>query len=238
MANKDANLHRPRGSLAAGRWSVDLDPAAAGWTWTSLKVLTLGPGETQQLDTGPCEMLVLPLAGACTRDLRRPAARPGRAGQRVRRAERLRLPAKGGARRDHQRGRRPVRAARRRAPAGTCRCGTARPVTWRSNCAARVPARGRSTTSAPRTRSRPTGCSPARSSRPAGNWSSYPPHKHDEDRPGESVLEEIYYFEIRDASASAAGRTRPSHRSVTSASTGPRSGPSTCSPRYAAATSS
>jgi len=32
---------------------------------------------------------------------------------------------------------------------------------------------------------------------PAGNWSSYPPHKHDQDRPGEeSVLEEIYYFEI------------------------------------------
>ncbi|MQA96783.1 MAG: 5-deoxy-glucuronate isomerase [Streptosporangiales bacterium] len=31
---------------------------------------------------------------------------------------------------------------------------------------------------------------------PAGNWSSYPPHKHDEDRPGECVLEEIYYFEV------------------------------------------
>ncbi len=31
---------------------------------------------------------------------------------------------------------------------------------------------------------------------PGGNWSSYPPHKHDEDRPGESVLEEVYYFEI------------------------------------------
>jgi 5-deoxy-glucuronate isomerase len=31
---------------------------------------------------------------------------------------------------------------------------------------------------------------------PAGNWSSYPPHKHDKDRPGESVLEEIYYFEV------------------------------------------
>lgn len=31
---------------------------------------------------------------------------------------------------------------------------------------------------------------------PAGNWSSYPPHKHDENRPGtESRLEEIYYFE-------------------------------------------
>ena len=32
---------------------------------------------------------------------------------------------------------------------------------------------------------------------PAGNWSSYPPHKHDEERDGvETELEEIYYFEI------------------------------------------
>jgi 5-deoxy-glucuronate isomerase len=31
---------------------------------------------------------------------------------------------------------------------------------------------------------------------PAGNWSSYPPHKHDEDRPGEAILEEIYYFRL------------------------------------------
>jgi 5-deoxy-glucuronate isomerase len=30
---------------------------------------------------------------------------------------------------------------------------------------------------------------------PAGNWSSYPPHKHDEDHPpGEVVLEEVYYY--------------------------------------------
>ncbi|MER7733786.1 5-deoxy-glucuronate isomerase [Streptomyces erythrochromogenes] len=32
---------------------------------------------------------------------------------------------------------------------------------------------------------------------PGGNWSSYPPHKHDEHLPGEeSRLEEIYWFEI------------------------------------------
>jgi 5-deoxy-glucuronate isomerase len=30
---------------------------------------------------------------------------------------------------------------------------------------------------------------------PAGSWSSYPPHKHDEDRPPEEVeLEEVYYY--------------------------------------------
>jgi 5-deoxy-glucuronate isomerase len=30
---------------------------------------------------------------------------------------------------------------------------------------------------------------------PAGHWSTYPPHKHDEDRPGvERALEELYYY--------------------------------------------
>ena len=33
---------------------------------------------------------------------------------------------------------------------------------------------------------------------PAGNWSSWPPHKHDvDDMPGEAVLEEVYYYELR-----------------------------------------
>jgi 5-deoxy-glucuronate isomerase len=42
---------------------------------------------------------------------------------------------------------------------------------------------------------------------PAGNWSSYPPHKHDEEREGvETSLEEIYYFELRtEPGAPAAG---------------------------------
>src|ERR1022692_1204358 len=60
-----SNLHRPSGSLAAGRWSVDLDQAGAGWAWSSLRGLTLGPGESHGLAPGPQEMLVLPLAGSC-----------------------------------------------------------------------------------------------------------------------------------------------------------------------------
>lgn len=32
---------------------------------------------------------------------------------------------------------------------------------------------------------------------PGGNWSSYPPHKHDTPGGEEAVLEEIYYFEVR-----------------------------------------
>src|SRR6266542_6690062 len=34
---------------------------------------------------------------------------------------------------------------------------------------------------------------------PAGNWSSYPPHKHDtDDYPRETLLEETYYYRLRD----------------------------------------
>lgn len=39
---------------------------------------------------------------------------------------------------------------------------------------------------------------------PAGNWSSYPPHKHDEENAGETALEEIYYFETQVAAGSSA----------------------------------
>jgi 5-deoxy-glucuronate isomerase len=42
---------------------------------------------------------------------------------------------------------------------------------------------------------------------PAGNWSSYPPHKHDEDHPpGEVVLEETYYFRTASPEAFAVQR--------------------------------
>jgi 5-deoxy-glucuronate isomerase len=33
---------------------------------------------------------------------------------------------------------------------------------------------------------------------PGGNWSSYPPHKHEHDRDDEAELEETYYYRLRD----------------------------------------
>jgi 5-deoxy-glucuronate isomerase len=42
---------------------------------------------------------------------------------------------------------------------------------------------------------------------PAGSWSSYPPHKHDEDRPPhEVVLEEVYYYRAPSPEAFAVQR--------------------------------
>ena len=50
---------------------------------------------------------------------------------------------------------------------------------------------------------------------PAGNWSSYPPHKHDEDDPpGEVVLEETYYYRTTKPEAFAVQRLYSSRHAV------------------------
>jgi 5-deoxy-glucuronate isomerase len=50
---------------------------------------------------------------------------------------------------------------------------------------------------------------------PSGNWSSYPPHKHDEDRPpGEVVLEETYYYRTAKPEAFAFQRLYSPERDV------------------------
>jgi 5-deoxy-glucuronate isomerase len=202
--NKDAQLHRPSGSLTAGRWSVDLDQAAAAWAWASLRVLNLGPGQTQPLDTGRCEMLVLPLAGSCTVtcDGQR-LELAGRASvfdglsdfaylPRAARAEitstaggRFALP---GAVADRDL---PVRYG----PAGEVGVE----LRGTGSCSRQV---NNFCTEAAFEADRLLACEVIT---PAGNWSSYPPHKHDEERPGESVLEEIYYFQIRDGTGGRPG---------------------------------
>jgi 5-deoxy-glucuronate isomerase len=49
---------------------------------------------------------------------------------------------------------------------------------------------------------------------PSGNWSSWPPHKHDvDDMPGEAVLEEIYHYRFRRAEAWAIQRVYRADRS-------------------------
>jgi 5-deoxy-glucuronate isomerase len=50
---------------------------------------------------------------------------------------------------------------------------------------------------------------------PEGNWSSYPPHKHDEDRlPEESYLEETYYHKINPGHGFAVQRVYTDDRSL------------------------
>jgi 5-deoxy-glucuronate isomerase len=50
---------------------------------------------------------------------------------------------------------------------------------------------------------------------PGGNWSSYPPHKHDDATTiGEAELEEIYYYRIQGESGFGVHRTYTADRSI------------------------
>ena len=188
-------LHLPAGTAPGGPFVTELTPEACGWTYSSLRVLELGLGAEAAFRTGPDEMLVLPLAGACsvTADGEefglhgRPdvfsrvtdfAYLPIDAAVTVRSAAGGRFALPG------------ARAGRRLPP----RYGPAEQVP--------VEIRG----SGQATRQVNNFCAPdafetdrltsVEVLTPAGNWSSYPPHKHDQARPGEAVLEEIYYFEV------------------------------------------
>jgi 5-deoxy-glucuronate isomerase len=49
---------------------------------------------------------------------------------------------------------------------------------------------------------------------PEGNWSSYPPHKHDQASDTEAELEEIYYFEVKGENGYGIHRTYTADRDI------------------------
>jgi 5-deoxy-glucuronate isomerase len=181
-------------------------PARARWRFASLRVFALAPGERRALATGEDELLVLPLAGSCVvRCGDHAFALEGRRSVWTRVSDFAYVPrdttfevasAEGGE------FALPAAPARRRldprygpaegAPVEVRGAGDAtRQVT--NLCTPETFATDRLTVVEVLT--------------PAGNWSSYPPHKHDEARAGEAVLEEIYYFRIRGAHGFGIHRT-------------------------------
>jgi 5-deoxy-glucuronate isomerase len=203
------NLHRPRGSLTSGKWEVSLIQEQAGWDWSSLRVLALGAGESVEFWTGQDELLVLPLAGSCVVSCQGQVIElAGRASVFAGVSDFVYLPrdanvhisavgdggryALPGARADHDL---PVRYG----PAA----GVGIELRGAGSCSRQV---NNFCTESAFECDRLIACEVIT---PAGNWSSYPPHKHDEDRDGESVLEEIYYFELADGGRESAASHSP-----------------------------
>jgi 5-deoxy-glucuronate isomerase len=56
------SLHHPSGSLAVDDLAVSLTPAGAGWTFVGLVVVSLAPGVERSIDLGGNEGVVLPLS--------------------------------------------------------------------------------------------------------------------------------------------------------------------------------
>ena len=188
-------LHLPAGERSAQGDLLAITPESAGWRFSGLRVLRLLPGTAHVIDTGPDEALVLPLSGAC--EVRCGGERftlHGRSSVFDRVSDFAYVPMGAVveiASRDGGDFALPsARARRALAPA--------------YGAAEKVPVEVRGAGAA--TRQVNNFCAPGvfETDRltcvevltPAGNWSSYPPHKHDEEGPGEAVLEEIYYFRI------------------------------------------
>jgi len=184
-------LHREAGSTAEGPFEVVVTPETAGWGYSGLRVLALDGTET--VTTGDAETLVLPLSGSCTVHVDGETFElAGRTGVFDAATDFAYLP------RDAEatitgtgRFALPSAKTRKRLPA---RYGPAKdvPVELRGagNCSRQV-----NNYCLPHTfdADQLLVCEVLT---PGGNWSSYPPHKHDEAREGESELEEIYYFEV------------------------------------------
>ena len=194
----DHQLFLRRGSTGEGAFSLVVTPERAGWAYSGLRVLELPPGGTHTWATGDDEVLVLPLSGSArvTCD-----------------AQTFEL-----------KGRRDVFSrvsdfcyAPREATVSVASDGGGVFAVPSARCARRLPPRYGPAEDVPvelrgagqSSRQVSNFCSPEAFDcdkliavevlTPGGNWSSYPPHKHDAPGPSEAVLEEIYYFEIDEA---------------------------------------
>ena len=190
----DDKLYLRHGTSEDGAFSLVVTPEQAGWAHSGLRVLTLPPGGTHTWATGQDEILVLPLSGS---------AEVACAGQSFALT-----------------GRRSVFSrvsdfcyAPRDATVTVTSAGGGVFAIPSARCANRLPPRYGPAEEVPvelrgagqASRQVNNFCSPEAFEcdkliavevlTPGGNWSSYPPHKHDETRADEAELEEIYYFE-------------------------------------------
>jgi 5-deoxy-glucuronate isomerase len=189
--------YHPAGTLEAGGASVALDPAGAGWTYCGLEVRTLAPGVGHELVTGKRELAVLPLSGG--------AVVVEVEGRRLELAGRTSVFA---AVTDWAYV--PIDAEVRLSSAAGAEVALSSAIATRRFDPARLDAaavpveiRG----AGPATRQVTNFMAPdvfdgadklmcVELLTPSGNWSSYPPHRHDDSPECPTNNEEIYYFRI------------------------------------------
>jgi 5-deoxy-glucuronate isomerase len=174
---------------------LSISPAEAGWRFSGLRVAELPAGGHLSFATGDMETIVLPLQGSCTVSCDGVEFTvQGRADVFTAVSDFAYVP------RDAEVDVRTETGGRFAFPSAKAR----RRLTPRYRAAADVPVELRGAGAASRQVN--NFCSPdafetdrliaVEVLTPGGNWSSYPPHKHDVQTETESQLEEIYYFEV------------------------------------------
>ncbi|WP_375002345.1 5-deoxy-glucuronate isomerase [Aeromicrobium sp. CTD01-1L150] len=183
------------GEATQAPFTLVVDPASAGWDRTGLRVLALDAGESHTVATGDAETLVLSLAGSAEVTVDGLSfTLAGRAGVFSGPSDLVYAP------RDAELTVTSRDGGRFALPSARCEARLEPAYLPASS----VPVELRGAGQASRQvnnfgvpgvleADRIIACEVLT---PSGNWSSYPPHKHDEEREGETRLEEIYYFEV------------------------------------------
>jgi 5-deoxy-glucuronate isomerase len=183
------------GSAGSGAYEVGVTPESAGWSYSSLKIISLEPAGSHRFETRSDEVIVLPLNGSVVAEVDdtrceldgRPSVFDGPTDiVYVGPGQAVTLRSAGGGR------------------FALCGARTQSLLPLRYLAASQVPVelRGAGQSSRQvRNFGTPESLDAAKIIAcevitPAGNWSSYPAHKHDQASETESELEEIYYFEI------------------------------------------
>jgi 5-deoxy-glucuronate isomerase len=201
-----SRLHHPWLTLA-GPGAGDLltlTPARAGWTYCGLRVLRLEPGELRRFTTGPEEMFVLPLSGGLTLEVAA-SATPSKTELRFALTGRAsvfdRVSDFAYVGRDSSVTIVSANGAQVALPSAVCE----KRLPPKYGPADQVPIEIRG--AGPSTRQVNAFGTPGAWDHadklvavelitPPGNWSSYPPHKHDITEPCPVVNEEIYFYKI------------------------------------------
>ncbi|MDQ2781283.1 MAG: 5-deoxy-glucuronate isomerase [Actinomycetota bacterium] len=196
----------PLGSSARDGWEVVVDDSADGWTHTGLFAGALRPGEHRRFSTGRRELVVVPLAGPVRVRCTDPSGVESTADLAGRPSVFSGPTDVAYAPRDSS----VVIEATQDCRVAVCAAALPESSSWvpafRHVQVDEVPVELRGAGQASR-EVRNFGVPGVLDAEaiiacevvtPAGNWSSYPPHKHDERREGvETELEEIYYFEAQ-----------------------------------------
>jgi 5-deoxy-glucuronate isomerase len=190
------DLFRPAGSAATDGEPVHLTPSDAGWSFSGLRVLALAAGERRVLRLDGIEACALPLSGSCTVEVGGATYDlEGRPDVFSRVSDLAYLPAGAETAISSDSG---CELALPNAPA-------TRALDPQYVPAAAVAVEVRGGGPATRQINNFLAADAFEAERliavevltPDGNWSSFPPHKHDEHTEHEVPLEEIYYFRIR-----------------------------------------
>jgi 5-deoxy-glucuronate isomerase len=183
------------GEAARPPYDVVITPGGAGWTYSGLRVLSLEAGDSVRMETGDAETLVMSLEGSCrVTGSGDTFVIEGRDDVFSGVSDFVYVPRQSSALVESDLG------GRFALPSAVCD----RSLPFRYGPANAVPVELRGAGSMSRQVN--NFCTPSAFETdkliacevltPGGCWSSYPPHKHDEERPGECRLEEIYYFEV------------------------------------------